>query len=286
MNRVLEFLKMFIKNFVKEIKKDDLFSVANNLTYKIFFSLFPFIIFLISLVGFLELDETYLAEQFYSVVPDDIESMIQTFIDEVIYTKNPNILSFSLFLSIWSASWGFDTVIKSINKAYGEKDTRSIVRKVLINMASVVGFAFIIVISFVMLIFGDHIMQFIQRHFEINEAVILAAEFLRYILAVSAVFFAVLMINKVSISKKVTWKSLVPGSAMTVVLWIVVSKLFNIYVKNFSRYSKVYGSLAGIIIFLLWLNIICIVFIFGCAANAVSSQISTKDNNIKINNKV
>jgi len=270
------FLKIFFKELIEEIKKDDLLSVANDMTYKIFFSIFPFVIFLISIVGFLELDESYLLEQFYSFLPDTIHATIQTVTAEIITKKNPNILSFSLIISMWSASWGFGTAMRCINKAYGQGDTRNIIKKILINVASVIVFSAIIILSFVMLIFGDNIMAFLYANFNIGETVMPLFSSFRYIGAVILMFLAVIVINKVSISKRVTWKSLMPGTVLTVALWIAVSKLFNIYVRNFTKYSTVYGSLAGIIVFLLWLNILCIVLLLGSEVNAVNSKISLK----------
>lgn len=275
--KFFKFSNSFIKELIQEIKQDDIISVANDLTYKIFFSIFPFIIFLISIVGFLNLDEAYLIEQLFLILPDTIHAPITTFITEVVNLKNPNILSFSLILSMWSASWGFGTAMKSINKAYGERDTRNILIKILINIASVVVFAAIIIISFVMLIFGDNIINFLYVNFYVDESVISLFSYSRYVMAIIVMFSAVLVINKISISIKISWRSLMPGTFITVTLWIAVSTGFNIYIKNFTRYSNVYGSLAGIIIFLLWLNILCIALLLGSEINAVKSKISLND---------
>ena len=271
------FLSNFLKELIEEIKKDDLISVANDLTYKIFFSMFPFLIFLISIAGFFELDESYLVEQFYLLLPETIHEPINIFASEVIGARNPGVLSLSLLLSMWSASWGFGTARKSINKAYGYRDSRNIIKKILINMASVIVFSAIIIISFIMLIFGDSILNFLYVNFYVNENILPLFSALRYCAAIAAIFFAVLTINKMSISQSVSGKSLVPGAVFTVVSWIAVSKLFNIYIKNFTKYSNVYGSLAGIIVFMLWLNILCITLLLGSEVNVVKSKISIGD---------
>ena len=262
----------FVRELVQEIQKDDLISVANDLTYKIFFSIFPFIIFLISVAGFLNLDEVYLIEQFYLILPDAIHAPIETFVTEVMREKHPDIVSLSLIFSMLSASWGFGTAMKSINKAHGQRDRRNIIIKILINISSVIVFSAIVIIAFVMLIFGDNILNFLRVNFNVDDSGITLFSVLRYVTAVIIMFFAVLAINKISISKKVSWKSLIPGAIFTVVMWIGISKGFNIYIKNFASYSTVYGSLAGIIIFMLWLNVLCIALLLGSEINAVNSR--------------
>ena len=83
-------------------------------------------------------------------------------------------------------------------------------------------------------------------------------------------FVSVILINKLALyrNKKTSVKSLVPGTAFTVGLWIAISWLFNIYIDNFSNYSALYGSIAAVIIFMLWLNIMCIVLLLGSEINA------------------
>ena len=240
----------FTKNILAEIKKDDLFSAANDMTYKLFFSVFPFSIFLMSIVGFLKLDAEKLTEKISSVLPYSLGEPARNFIHEIANVKNANILSFSLIISIYGASSGFATAMRSINKAYGQKDTRRFYVKIPVSMALVVIFTVIIIVSFVFLIFGDNI--------------------LNYIISMIVMFVSVILINKLALykNKKTSIKSHIPGTIFTVFLWLLISRLFNIYIEKFTNYSSLYGSIAAVIILMLWLNIICIVLLVGSEINA------------------
>ena len=267
-----EKIKTFAKKLTAKIIIDDLFSAANDLTYKIFFSLFPFTIFLMSVVGFFKLDADFLTGEISSVLPNAISQLAQTVIKEIITVRSANILSFSLFVSVFTASSGFKTAMRSINKAYGQKDTRKIFIKVLISMILVLIFTVIIIISFIIPIFGGGILNFIEAWFNLDylDYLNLFNMFigLRYIISILIMFFSVILINKLALSRKAKIKSLIPGSVFTVFSWMAINALFNFYIEHFSNYPSVYGSITGIIILMLWLNIMCIGLLLGSEINA------------------
>jgi len=241
----------FTKHIIDEVAKDDLISAANDMTYKLFFSVFPFLIFLMSVVGFLNLDAEKISEQVSSFLPYSLYEPVKQFITEITVTKNANILSFSLIISIYGASAGFRTAMRGINKAYGQTDTRRFYVKIPVSMALVLIFAVIIIASFSLVILG-------------NDNII------KYAAGIIITFFSVILINKLALykNKKTGVKSLVPGTIFTVFLWFIISWLFNIYIENFSNYSALYGSISVVIILMLWLNIMCIVLLLGSEINA------------------
>jgi len=248
-----------IKKIIAAVKKDDLISSANDMTYKLFFSVFPFSIFLMSVVGYLNLDADMLADQITQILPDSLSLPARAFIGEIAGIRNANILSFSLIAALFGASAGFRTAMRSINKAYGQKDARKIYIKIPVSIALVFIFTVIIIISFALLIFGN----------------IIFAEYniLRYAAGISVTFISIILINKLALykneNKKTSVRSLVPGTVFTVFLWFVISRLFNIYIENFSNYSALYGSIAAVIILMLWLNIMCVILLLGSEINAI-----------------
>ena len=260
----------FIKKIISEVKKDDLFSSANDMTYKLFFSIFPFSIFLMSVVGFLNLDAELLTGQITSALPSALSEPARHFIQEISRVKNANILSFSLIVSVYGASSGFRTAMRSINKAYGQKDSRKFFVKIPVSMALVLIFAVIIIVSFVLLIFGNEIINLFCENISENIFYMFIFDILRYVASLLIVFISVILINKLALykNKKNSIKSLVPGTLFTVFSWFIISWLFNIYIENFTNYSALYGGIAAIIILMLWLNIMCVVLLLGSEINA------------------
>ena len=265
-------IKKFASDLFAEIKKDDMLSAANDLTYKIFFSAFPFAIFLMSVAGFLKLDENLMTERIINILPDIIKAHAAGFIKNISAGRSANILSFSLVISVWSASSGFRTATRSINKAYGLKDRRGLFYKFLVSAALVLIFGGIIILCFVLLIFGDNILAYIKNNIT-GEYNMLFGIFniLRYIISVIILFFSVILINKTALlkNKRPRLKDLACGSLFTCAAWISASALFNIYIDKFADYPAVYGSVGAVIALMLWINIMCVSLLAGSEINVV-----------------
>ena len=259
-------IKDFTRKLIAEIKKDDIMSAANDLTYSIFFSAFPFALFLISVAGLLRIDERLLAENILYVMPDIIKGNAEIFIQDMTARSHANIISVSLLAAVWSASAGFRTATRSINKAYGIRDARKFYFRVLISIALVFIFSFIIILCLALLIFGANIMRFFPR-----ESYAPLFHMARYIISVIVLFFSVILINKIALfkNKRTGLRSLSRGALFTCAAWVAVSALFNIYIDNFTNFPAIYGSVGAVIALMLWINIICVTLLIGSEINAV-----------------
>ncbi len=259
---------LFIIKLVKEVQKDDLIAKANELTYKLLLALFPFIIFLMTLLGFLNIDGNLFIKQMSEYLPKEIMGIIEVFVVEVINTRNISLLSISLLFSIIAASSGFDSVIRGINQCYGCKETRNFFHVKMLSIVMVFIFTASVIVSLILIIIDTHFMS------NINPTLFpkLTSTFFGILwLAVSVVvlLLTVMIIYRLSGCKKIKFKALLPGALFTVIIWLIASKGFNIYIENFSQFSKVYGSLGSIVILMFWLNIISIVLLLGSEINAL-----------------
>ena len=90
-----------------------------------------------------------------------------------------------------------------------------------------------------------------------------------YIINVIALFGILIVIFKISVYKKTKLRQLAPGTLIVVCGWLMMSKIFNIYVNNFSKISVIYGSLGSIFILLVWLNILSVLILAGNQINAM-----------------
>ena len=253
----------------KEILQDDLLSIANGLTYRLLLSLFPLIVFLISIIAFLELDPSTFLKNIPKELPEELLRIIESTTNEITLNKHPSLLSGSLIVATWNASTGFQSLIKGINKTYGQKDKRSFIRRRIISIAFVILFSITIILSLTMFIFREHLLQILQLYMPFMNSIKNIHEIIGYSIALCIILFTVMWMNKVAIAKPVRFKSILPGSITTVIVWVVASKIFSIYVNNFSNYANIYGGIAGIMILMIWLNIICIILLVGSEINAL-----------------
>jgi len=259
----------FTRALYNKIKENEIMPLATQLTYRLVFALFPFIIFLISLVGYFDIDAELLLEESFAVFPLQIAQVINDVIHDVVDTRNPSIMSTSLLLSIFTVSSGFNSIMRGVNKVYDQEDPRSIVARWLYSTLLVIALAFAIITSLLVVIYGDAIYGVIYRHLDPHRFFSAIFGFAGLLITVTIMLATIILIYSLSLGKKQSIVSLLPGAMLTIVVWAISSSAFNFYINNFSRYSLVYGSIASIFITMLWLNIISATILIGAQTNAL-----------------
>lgn len=265
---MLSYAFSFFIRLFKSVRDNELISVANEMTYKLLLAIFPFMIFLIALLGFLNIEYDLILESIIMDMPEEISSVINTFFNEVIYKRNLSILSSGLVIAIFSSSSGFYAVMRGLNKAYGRKECRNMIITRLISVVLVLMFAVMIVFSLLLFIFGDAIYKALINNDLLVYIPPFVYSFTGYMIMISVLVVSLMIIYKLSVCVKISFFDVFPGAVFSVVFWIISSKLFNIYVNNFSRYSKVYGSIGSVFILIFWINIISFVLLIGGQINA------------------
>lgn len=264
----------FIRVLIKKTLENELMLMSNALTYKLLISIFPFIIFLMTLLGFSNLSlEGYIIEA-SKTLPEPIENILIVFVKEVVHTKSVSLLSTSFLVTIYSASTGFNSIIQGLNRAYGQEDTRNFILKRGTSVMLVFIFAILVNCSLLFFIFSDYIGKLIIKYTPLEFIPYFLDSIFLYIFIGLVLLVMVLVIYKISISRKVTLKSILPGAIISVFSWLILSKGFNMYINNFSKYSKIYGSIGSIFVLVIWLNMISLVLLLGGQINAILEKYS------------
>ena len=268
MNKGLSFIK-FIKILVKKTLENELMLMSNALTYKLLIAIFPFIIFLMTLLGFSNLNIEQYIIGLSKTLPNPIEDILIVFVKEVIQTPNVSLLSTSFLVTIYSASTGCNSIIQGLNRAYEQDDNRSFIIKRGTSVMLVFIFAILVNCSLLLFIFSDYIKNMIIKYTALEFIPYFLDSLFLYVFIAMVLLVMVLVIYKISISKKVTLKSILPGAIITVFSSLILSKRFNIYINNFSRYSKIYGSIGSIFVLVIWINMISLILLLGGQVNAI-----------------
>ena len=265
----MEKIAAYIIRLFRAANENDLFALAAELSYKLLLSLFPFLIFLMSLVGFASLDVADVVTRLSYVLPDGVMSVIRAFVAEVVVRRSTGVLSISLLMTAFSASSGFNAVIRGVNKAYRVTETRHFIRVRLTSMLLVLMFALAILVSILLLVFGDDIYALVELCYGTNGALRFVFGMAGYLVVMLVLLFTIICIYKFTGARRVTVYDVFPGAFTTLLVWVFASKAFNVYVNRFARFSNVYGSVASVVIVMLWLNIISMALLLGCEVNAL-----------------
>lgn len=274
-SKLRHYINIFIHLIVK-IRKDDVFALASQLAYYLVLSFFPFMLFLMTLVGFSELNSIQVLEGLSVMLPRSILELTQSTIREVFDNQYTGLLGISILLMIWTASSAFKAIIKSINKAYNFKENRSFIKRSIISMLGILALALIIILALTMLVFGNVISQYIKSFHQIYKLIFILWNIFRYAFIFIIMIFIFVTIYRLAPAKKLTWKEVIPGSIFSTLGWVLVSFAFSFYIDNFNNYSRFYGSLGAVFILMTWLFLISIIFILGVEINFVTAEIKNK----------
>ena len=263
------FLYLIIK-----VKRDDIFALASQLAYYLVLSFFPFLVFLVTLIGFIKLNSNEVLDGLQRMLPTAVFELTSTTIEEIITSQHTGLLGVSVILTIWSASSAFRAVTKGVNKAYNIQENRSFIKRAMIGMISVIALALAIISTLVMLVFGGLIGQFLNKYLPFAYVVDFIWNILRYAIVIIMMILIFAMIYKLTPAKRIKFKNVLPGAIVSTIGWLVVSLGFSFYVNNFSHYSRFYGSIWTVFVLMIWLFITSIVFIFGVELNSILEKLN------------
>ena len=165
--------------------------------------------------------------------------------------------------TIWTSSKGARAVIRGLNRVHGVQEKRGILELYLVSALFVVALTLIITLSITLLVFGEVITQTLFEFVGYSHIFTIIWPFLRYGLAIAILMVTFGLLYKYAPNKKIRFRNVWKGSVFAILGWILVSRGFAFYVNNFADYQLVYGSIGGLIVFLLWLYFSSMVILIG-----------------------
>ncbi len=263
---------IFLVMFIKKIGDDDIFALGAQLAYYMVLSFIPFLMFLMTLVGFSHLNSDAVLNLLSNVMPTEAFNLIQSTVIEIVDREQTGLLWISIALAIWVSSSGFKAVIKGLNKAYGVKETRSYIELKLISMIYTILLALIVIATLFLFVFGDVIGDFFMKVLEHPEFIYYIWNILRYVVVILIMILFFMFLYNATPCVRLGWLEVIPGAVITTLGWISISYIFAYYVNNFSNYSRLYGSLGAVFMFMTWMFITSMILILGGEINAVLAE--------------
>ncbi|MGM0585184.1 MAG: YihY/virulence factor BrkB family protein, partial [Pseudomonadota bacterium] len=206
-----------------------------------------------------------LTDLVFEVAPAEVASQVQPVLEEALGRERPGLLTFSGLAAIWFSSNGVEAFRNAFDRAYEPARTRNYV------LARAIGVLFVILGGAVSLLMGllvvlaPALIALLQDLFAIS--VPWGLGLLRYLLALGAFAVFLWLMHRILPSRRPGGR-LWPGILTTIALWTVAASGFSIYLANFGRFSVTYGSLAGVIVTLLFFYISGLIIIYGAEVNA------------------
>ncbi|CAM4360828.1 YihY/virulence factor BrkB family protein [Paenibacillus tarimensis] len=261
----------FAKQLYARVKDDEVPALGAQLTYYLILAFFPFLIFLVSVLGYAHLSGSELIEQLIKLLPEETGQTVRGIVNEVTSNQSGALLSFGMLATIWAASNGINAVIKGINKAYDEEETRPFWKVRGIAILSTLVLAVVILLAMLMVVFGRVLGEYMFSWMGYPAGFELLWGIMKYVIPLLVMFGVFMLLYRVTPNRKLTWKEVIPGSAFATIGWIMTSLLFSFYVNNFGNYTKTYGSLGAVMVLLIWMYISAIIIVLGGEINATAA---------------
>ncbi|KGU84624.1 YihY/virulence factor BrkB family protein [Pseudomonas mediterranea] len=262
---------------VTEFLDDEMSTYASALAYQMLFSLFPFILFLIALIGFLHLPDffSWLRLQSELVLPPQALEQVNPVIDQLQQSKG-GLLSVGIVVALWTASAGVRLMMSAMNAAYDVVEGRPAWKRFPLSIIYTVGIAGMLLIAAALMVLGPQVMEWIAAQVGLEEFIVTLWTIVRWPVIVILLMVAVALIYYVMPDVKQEFRFITPGSVLAVVVWIIASLGFAFYVKTFANYNAMYGSIGAIIVLLLYFYISAAVLLLGAEMNAVIEHMSAE----------
>jgi membrane protein len=256
---------------IREFKDDFLQDRAAGLTYYGVLSIFPAILVLVSLLGLVGQSATQpLLTNLTNAAPSTVRTILRDAIHNLQHGHaTAGLLAIvGILLALWSASGYVAAFMRASNAIYDVPEGRPAWKTVPTRLGVTVVLLVLMVVSAVMVVVSGGLARHVGQVLGIGSAAVTTWEIAKWPVLFILVCIMIGLLYWASPNARRGFRWIGPGAVIAVVIWLIASGLFALYVAYFGHYNKVYGSIAGMIIFLIWLWITNIAILLGAEFNA------------------
>ena len=262
--------RSLLKRTISQFLVHDMQTHARAVTYQVLFSLFPFIIFFIALLGFFDLSNLFdwlrrRSEVFFLM---QTAPQMNVILDQL-QQRRHGMLSFGVGFSLWASSSAMRSMMKALNVVYGVKEGRPAWKRYAVSVVTTLVVGTTLAMAVTLLLVRPTAMQALFQHFGVDPVfAALWSWWLRWPAIVLLLTATVTVVYWAAPDVEQRFQFVTPGASLAVLVWCVASIAFGYYVRNVSNFDQVYGSVGTVIVLLLYFFISAFILLFGAELNA------------------
>jgi len=268
-------LVQFIKLTLKEVSEDHLMAFAGNLTYKALFAIFPFFTFLLSLLGLFNAENLVntMLNKLSGVMPPGAFGFIENQLLSITQSQAQSAFTLaaiaSILLALWGVSGAFRSVMEAMNVMYEVQEDRPFWKKYGISIFISLAVILLMLTALGLVVFGSTVGGGLAAVVGLGTVFETVWSVVQWPILAFVVLLAFALVYYFAPAAKQRWRWISPGSVMAFFFWLMFSLLFSIYVGTFGSYNETYGSLAGVIILMLYIYYSAVIMLVGAEMNQV-----------------
>ena len=254
---------MLRRYYVHDVARD-----SAALTYYLLFTLFPLLIFVSALLGILELDIDSITAVLTPLLPADVVGVVRSYLTYVAANQSRQLLWFSLIFSIWFPMRSTGCLMHSLRKAFGRSAPENMLLTQLRNLLFTVWMILVIGLTLVLVVVGRRALHFLSRIVPLSETFISVWGYLRFIILGLVMAISLGILYQLALGQRRPLREVLPGVGSSLAAWLLLSMAFSYYVEHVGQYSVLYGSIATVIVVLLWLYMSGQILVLGAEFSA------------------
>ena len=269
----------------RQIWEDEVLARCAELAYFFLFAVFPLLLFLTTLLGYLAGASAELRWNLFWYLSrlspsDEISALLTNTLNEITVSRSGFKLYASLFTAVWVASNGMLAVGRTLNHACGLKETRRWWKRRIVAILLTISFAALVICALIFILYGGEIAELLAARLRIGPAVVAFWHVLRWplILVFLVISFEMVYNYAPNLGDSPNRQWWTPGAITGVALFLGVSFGLRVYLAYFHRYSTTYGSLGAVILLLVWFYLTAFAILMGGEVNSeIGREISRRE---------
>lgn len=262
--------------------EEDVFSSAAQVAFYFSFSLFPLLLFLISLLGLILGTADDLRNELFhylaQIMPVTAFKLVKDTIKEVTENSTGGKLTLGLLVALWSAAAGVDSLRIALNSVYNIKEKRAWWKTKLLSLVMICGLTILISFTMGVVFYGWKFVSFLLSLANLPITSVYFQILIQWVMIIVLLLTVFALIyNFLPNHDPYKWIWVTPGTIVSILLWLLVSTMFKTYLEYYNTYDRMYGSLGAVIILMLWLYLTALVVLVGGTINAALQKMTDEN---------
>ena len=269
--------KQFFKRLWARLNEHEIFDRAAQLSYYFLLALFPLLLFMMTLLGYFAGESVEVRDKLLSylarVMPSSAIDLVHTTLNEITRARSGSKLSLGILAALWAASNGMGAISDTLNGAYGVEETRPWWKVRLTAVVLTVALSILIITALVIVLYGGGIGERLAAYLGLGAAFTMVWKILQWPLALFFLLVTFTMMYHFGPNvrpKRCQWWSW--GTLVAIILWLLFSFAFRLYLHYFNSYGVTYGSLGALIILMLWFYFTGVSILIGGEINSMFEE--------------
>lgn len=257
-------VKRYLKKLIKVLRKPEMNILPGNMAFYFVLALIPLLTIIILIASCFSISIDLVADLVKDIFPNQVSDTIVALISGKGFDSNIGIFNIVAFAVATNGTYSIITASNTLYKVEENDMLKDRIKSVLILIIIVILLFFLLLVP----ILGGQILDLLESIEIFDGSLMFIYDLVKWPISFLIIYFNIKLIYAISPSKQIPSNETTYGAFFTTVIWVISTGIFSYYVTNFAKYDILYGNLSTIIMLMIWMYVLCYVFVLGMAINA------------------